>query len=91
MKHFQAVSGLDILDVNYEETITDLPKQAKAILNFIGLPWEDEVLQFHTTQRAVQTPSKWQVRQPIYKTSVAKWRAYEKYLKPLIDAAADSQ
>jgi tetratricopeptide (TPR) repeat protein len=91
MKHFQAVSGLDILDVNYEETITDLPKQAKAILNFIGLPWEDEVLQFHTTQRAVQTPSKWQVRQPIYKTSVAKWRAYEKYLRPLIDAAADSQ
>jgi tetratricopeptide (TPR) repeat protein len=91
MKHFQAVSGLDILDVNYEETITDLPEQAKTILNFVGLPWEDEVLQFHTTQRAVQTPSKWQVRQPIYKTSVAKWRAYEKHLKPLIDVAAENQ
>ncbi len=91
MAHWQVVSGLQILDVAYEDTVSGLENQAQRLLDFVGLPWEDNVLNFHESDRAVQTPSRWQVRQPIYKSSKARWRQYESHLGPLIEAAKASQ
>lgn len=87
MKHWSAASGLQILDLAYEETVTELESQARHLLDFVGLPWDDRVLQFHQSDRAVQTPSRWQVRQPVYQSSKARWRNYEKHLGPLLEAA----
>lgn len=91
MAHWEKVSGLDILEVSYEDTVSGLEDQARAMLGFVDLPWDDRVLQFHTADRAVQTPSRWQVRQPLYQTSKARWRKYEKHLAPLIQAAEAGQ
>ncbi|MEM7360240.1 MAG: sulfotransferase [Pseudomonadota bacterium] len=87
MAHWADVTGLQLLEVNYEDTVSDTEGQARRLLEFLDLEWDPAVLKFHTHQRAVQTPSKWQVRQPIYQTSAARWRRYEDYLSPLIEAA----
>jgi len=84
MAHFKQISGLEILEVNYEKTISDIEWQGRRLLEFVGLPWDECVLNFHQSKRAVQTPSRWQVRQPIYQSSKARWRNYESYLAPLI-------
>ncbi|NRA85380.1 MAG: sulfotransferase, partial [Gammaproteobacteria bacterium] len=86
MEHFKQVSGLPILEVNYEETVSELEWQSRRLLDFVGLPWDECVLNFHQSQRAVQTPSRWQVRQPLYQSSKARWRNYESYLAPLMNA-----
>ncbi len=89
MAHFNAVCGLDIMEVCYEDTVADIDTQAKRILEFVGLPWEEQVLDFHENERAVQTPSRWQVRQPVYTSSVARWQRYGDKLEPLIRAVED--
>lgn len=78
---------LQIPEVAYEDTVSGLERQARRLLDFVGLPWDDRVLQFHQSDRAVQTPSRWQVREPLYQTSKARWRRYEHHLAPLIVAA----
>ena len=87
MAHFKKVSRLRILEINYEETVSDIEPQSRKLLDFVGLPWDEKVLNFHQSERAVQTPSRWQVRQPLYQSSKARWRNYENYLGPLIKAA----
>jgi tetratricopeptide (TPR) repeat protein len=74
-----------ILDVRYEDTVTDLEKQARRVLDYVGLPWDPACLNFYENKRAVSTASVTQVRQPIYKTSVARWKHFEKHLGPLIE------
>ena len=74
-----------ILDVCYEETVDDIETQSRRLLEFLDLSFEEEVLSFYATKRVVKTPSASQVREPIYKTSVAAWKKYEKHLGPLID------
>jgi tetratricopeptide (TPR) repeat protein len=73
-----------ILDVQYEEVIADLEGQARRIIAHCGLPWDDRCLAFHKNDRAVRTASVAQVRQPIYKSSVDRWRVYEEFLGPLL-------
>lgn len=87
MAHFKQVSNLQILEVNYENMVSDIKSQSKRLLDFVGLEWTDTVLEFHQSKRAVQTPSRWQVRQPVYQSSKARWRQYESNLAPLIHAA----
>lgn len=89
MSHWEAVTGLKMLTVSYEDTIADIEGQACSLLGFLDLSWDDRVLNFHENDRAVQTPSRWQVRQPLYKTSMARWTRYEDKLGPLIDAAKE--
>jgi tetratricopeptide (TPR) repeat protein len=72
-----------ILEVPYEELVSDQETWSRKMLEFIGLEWDPRCLGFHTTQRQVLTASAWQVRQKIYKSSVARWRNYEKFLGPL--------
>ena len=58
--------------------------QARAIVDHCGLPWEDACLTFHKTERPVRTASSVQVREPVYRSSIGRWRPYETFLQPLI-------
>jgi hypothetical protein len=75
-----------ILDVRYEDLVADVEKQARRIVAYCGLPWDDRCLSFHETNRPVRTASATQVRQPIYKSAVGRWRVYEQHLGPLLSA-----
>ena len=75
-----------LLEVDYESLVADQAGVTRQIIAFCGLPWDDACLRFHETARPVHTASHWQVRQPIYQTSVARWRRYEPFLGPLKEA-----
>lgn len=83
MAHWNEHLPLRRLDVQYEDTVADLETQARRIVDFLGVPWDARCLAFHQSSRAVQTPSRWQVRQPIYRRSVDRWKAYEAWLPEL--------
>ncbi len=91
MAHWKAVSGLRILDVSYEETINNLEVQARQLTQHLGLPWDSSVLDFHESDRAVQTPSRWQVRKPLYSSSVGRWEKFGNRLQPLQQAFIGQQ
>ena len=72
-----------LLSVTYEDVVEDLEGQARRLIEACGLPWDEACLDFHRTSRQVRTASVNQVRQPLYATSVARWKAYSAHLKPL--------
>jgi Flp pilus assembly protein TadD len=82
--HWRSVLPADrFIDVDYEE-LTRAPEPViRRIIAACGLAWDDACLRPETNPRAVNTPSKWQARQPIYRTSVERWRRYEQWLGPL--------
>ena len=84
MDHWKQVAPGFILDVRYEDVVGDLEGQIRRILDFCNLPFEEDCLRFHETERAVKTASSEQVRQPIYSSSVNLWRNYESHLSELI-------
>jgi tetratricopeptide (TPR) repeat protein len=86
MAHWKRALPLKILDVDYEALVADVDTQARRIVDFLDAPWDRRCLDFHSSDRAVQTPSRWQVREPIYSRSVARWRSYEAYLPELVHA-----
>lgn len=88
MAHWHQVLPIEIMDLQYEALVGDTEAQVAALLQHCGLPWEDACLAFHRTERAVRTPSRWQVRQPIYRGSVGRWRRYADELKPLRELLA---
>jgi LPS sulfotransferase NodH len=71
------------IEVSYEDVVADLEGQSRRIIDFLGLPWEDEILRFHESAAPVATASAVQVRRPIYASSIGKWRNYEEQLEPL--------
>ena len=77
------------LDVQYEDIVADQEAQARRLIAYCGLEWNDACMDFHNTKRSVRTASVTQVRQPIYASSVERWRHYEKFLGPLLDALGD--
>jgi tetratricopeptide (TPR) repeat protein len=77
------------LDIQYEDIVADQEGQARRITEYCGLEWDEACLDFYKSQRVVRTASVTQVRQPIYKSSVERWRHYEKFLEPLLDALGD--
>ena len=83
MDHWDEVLPGKVLRVQYEDTVADLETQVRRILQYLELPWEDNCLNFHATERAVRTASSEQVRQPIYTSGVDFWRNYEPYLDEL--------
>jgi hypothetical protein len=90
MAHWREVLPADaFLDVQYEDVVADTEGQARRILDYCGLEWDRQVLDFHRTERSVKTASSSQVRQPIYGSSVARWRNYEKFLGPLLQELGD--
>jgi tetratricopeptide (TPR) repeat protein len=72
-----------LLEIPYEGLIADQGGWTRRMLEFLGLPWDPECLEFHRTDRVVITASRWQVRQIIHASSVGRWRNYEKYIGPL--------
>jgi tetratricopeptide (TPR) repeat protein len=86
MAHWKAVLPIPMLEVVYEDVVADLETESRRIVAFCGLEWEDRCLRFHENERKVHTMSRVQVRQPIYKSSVGRWRRYEAHLEPLLKA-----
>jgi tetratricopeptide (TPR) repeat protein len=87
MAHWRAsLPASHFLEVDYEAVVEDVEREARRMLDFLGLPWNDTVLRFHETQRPVRTASVNQVRQPIYRTSAGRWRKHEAYLQRLLAA-----
>jgi len=86
MEHWRNVlpEGI-ILDVQYEKVVADFEGQTRGILAHCGLEWDDACARFYATRRSVQTASLTQVRQPIYGTSVGRWRQYATQLRPLLE------
>lgn len=78
MEHWrQSLPEGVMLDVEYEEVVSHLEDEARRMVSYCGLTWEDACLKPQNNTRSVATPSVWQVRQPVYRTSVARWRRYE--------------
>jgi hypothetical protein len=86
MEHWRSALPLRILEVDYEALVADTEQQARRIVDFLGAPWDRRCLEFHQSERAVQTPSRWQVRERIYTRSVQRWRSYAPFL-PELEAA----
>lgn len=90
MNHWRRVLPQDrFLELPYEDLVSDFEDNARKLINFIGLDWNDSCLSFHKKKRDVITASAWQARQPIYTSSVERWRNYEKHLGPLLAALGD--
>ena len=86
MEHWDKVLPGFVLRVQHEDVVDDLETQVRRILDFCGLPFEENCLHFHRTERNIRTPSSEQVRQPIYRDGLEQWRHFEKHLAPLRDA-----
>jgi hypothetical protein len=89
MAHWQQVFPDKIYSVNYEEVVDNLEQNVISLLAYCQLPLEEQCLRFHETERAVNTASSEQVRQPIYKSAVAYWKNFEAHLGPLKEALGD--
>lgn len=78
------------LAVEYEELTNHQARETNRILDFLGLPHDERTLSFHENPRAVMTPSAGQVKQPMNRNAVNRWKNYAKYLRPVLDAFAES-
>ncbi|REJ94606.1 MAG: sulfotransferase family protein [Planctomycetota bacterium] len=81
MDHWRAVLPMTMLELSYEEMVEDQEAQTRRLIEFCDLPWRDECLEFYATDRPVYTASRVQVRQPIYRSSLAKWQKYAAHLE----------
>jgi tetratricopeptide (TPR) repeat protein len=80
MEHWDLVLPGRVLKVNYEDVVADVESEVRRLLSYCELPWEDACLNFHRTDRAVNTASSEQVREPIYSDAVDYWQHYESKL-----------
>ena len=86
MQHWRSLLPAgSFFEVQYEDIVVDMEEQARRLIDYVGLEWNDACLDFHKNKRSIRTASVTQVRQPIYKTSVERWRNYEPYLAPLLE------
>ncbi len=89
MKHWYKVLPGRIFENQYETLVADQEGQSRKLIAQCKLEWDDACLNYTENERAVNTISRWQVRQPIYKTSMKRWKPYEKHLCPLIAGLGD--
>jgi tetratricopeptide (TPR) repeat protein len=86
MRHWhEALPPGSILDVRYENVVAEPEREVRRLLEYVGLPWDDACLKFHENKRPVLTASLNQVRRPLYSSSVARWKHFEKHLGPLLE------
>lgn len=86
MDHWRDVLPSDrLIEVDYENVVDNLETEARRLIEFVGLPWDDACLNFHQNERQVRTHSALQVRKPIYRTSLKGWQPYAKHLGPLLE------
>jgi tetratricopeptide (TPR) repeat protein len=84
MQHWHSVLQIPILDIRYENLVQSPETGSRDLVAFSELPWDDRCLRFHESGRIVYTPSRDQVRQPVYTSAIGRWRQFEKYLGPLL-------
>lgn len=89
LSHFDAALPGQIHRVIYERMVADTETEIRGLLAAVGLPFEQQCLRFHETERAVRTPSSEQVRSPIFTSGVDNWQAFAPWLDPLKDALGD--
>ncbi len=80
MEHWRNVAPDKFIEIKYEDTVNNFEEQARMLIDYVGLEWDDACLTPHKTKRTILTASKGQVRKPIYKTSIEAWRRYEEQL-----------
>jgi tetratricopeptide (TPR) repeat protein len=90
MQHFRAVAPHAVRTMIYEDVVEDTEGQVRALLDWLGLPFDAATLRFFENDRAVRTVSSEQVRQPIYRSGLDHWRAFETHLAPLADGLGDA-
>lgn len=86
MEHWKRLLPGSILTIDYEELVADQEGITRRMLDHCGLSWDADCLDFFSDRRAVSTISRWQVRQPLYQGSVARWKNYRRHITPLIKA-----
>jgi Tfp pilus assembly protein PilF len=91
MEHWRKVLPAPLLEVDYEETVADLEGVARRLVAWCGLAWEPGCLEFYRGKRVVRTASAVQVRQPVFRTSVGRWKHYERALAALLSALPGGQ
>lgn len=85
MEHWRSVLPAGTMfEFWYEDLVENTESISKELMDFLGLEWEPGQLEFYKQDRAVFTASKWQARQPIYRTSKERWRSYEQFIEPLL-------
>ena len=89
MRHWNNIFPGRIFENRYETLIDNQEAQSRRLIDYLGLPWDDACLSFFDREGSVNTYSRWQVRQPIYKSSVKRWKNYESEIQPLIEALGD--
>jgi tetratricopeptide (TPR) repeat protein len=85
MQHWRTVAPDALLDVSYEDLVNEQEKISREIIGYCGLDWEPACLDFHKNTSAVATASSAQVRRPVYRDALQRWRRYEDELQPLIE------
>jgi len=90
MEHWRKVLPLRMIEISYEEMVLNTEPTARRALDFLGLDWDQRCLSPHTNPCAVETASQWQVRQPLYRHALERWRHYEKHLAPLKEALSSN-
>jgi tetratricopeptide (TPR) repeat protein len=88
MRHWVEVLDLPLLEVSYEQVVAEPEQSAREIIDFCGLEWDDACLEPHKSSRVAESLSYDQVREPIYNSSVGRWRRFEAHLAPLHEELA---
>lgn len=86
MRHWRSVIPSNLLSVSYESLVTEPETVVREILDFCGLDWHPACIEPHKASGAVATASRWQVRRPINRSAVSRWKRYEAHLGPLLAA-----
>jgi len=84
MEHWRKHAAIRMIEVVYEELVTDTERVCREIVEFLGLQWDPACLRFHESDRIVATASHAQVRRPLYRSSIGRFRHYEPWIQPLI-------
>jgi hypothetical protein len=86
MDHWRQVVPNPILELDYETLVSDQEATTRRMIDFCGLDWDERCLAHHEGEQPIMTASIWQARQPVYKSSLARWKRYEAHLDPLLRA-----
>src|SRR5690606_4013167 len=78
-----------LLEIELERLVAEPAREARRLVEHCGLPWDPACLSFHRTERAVTSASHWQVRQPLDRSGIGRWRHYRRQLAPLLEAFAE--
>ncbi|MDX2507435.1 MAG: sulfotransferase [Gammaproteobacteria bacterium] len=83
MEHWQKLRPEQIFNIKYEDLIAEQEPTTRKLIDFLGLPWDESCLHYYENKRNVRTASDFQVRKPIYTSSIDRWKNYEQFLDPL--------